>query len=203
MSKSKDGSKPRGTNPASQILKATEDLVFHHVHGGQLIYNTSWEDPRIDRQLLKLDQNSRVVMITSAGCNALDYLLDEPAEIHAVDINFRQNALLELKLAMIRRGEYGDLFEMFGIGSHSDYKKVYRSVQRELPEYARRFWDGRMNFFDPGGLKKSFYYHGTAGTAAWMLGVALFKLKPNIKNFALCLLDADSVDQQREVYALL
>jgi S-adenosylmethionine-diacylglycerol 3-amino-3-carboxypropyl transferase len=203
MIKPKDGPKPRGANPAGLILKAAEDLVFHHVHGGQLIYNTSWEDPRIDRQLLKLDQNSRVVMITSAGCNALDYLLDEPAEIHAVDINFRQNALLELKLAMIRRGEFGDLFEMFGLGSHSDYKKVYRSVQRELPEYARRFWDHHMHFFDPGGLKRSFYYHGTAGAAAWMLGVALFKLKPNIKNFALCLLDADSVDQQREVYALL
>lgn len=203
MTKPKDSAKPRGTNPASRLLKATEDLVFHHVHGGQLIYNTSWEDPRIDRRLLKLDDASRVVMITSAGCNALDYLLDGPAEIHAVDVNFRQNALLELKLAMIRRGEFGDLFEMFGIGSHSAYKTVYRSVQRDLPDFARRFWDGRMNFFDPGGLKKSFYYHGTAGSAAWMLGVALFKSKPNIKNFALCLLDADSIEQQREVYALL
>ena len=203
MSKPKDSAKPRSHNPASAFLKATEDLVFHHVHGGQLIYNTSWEDPRIDRRLMKLDGASRVVMITSAGCNALDYLLDGPAEIHAVDVNYRQNALLELKLAMIRRGGFGDLFEMFGIGSHSDYKSVYRSVQRELPDFARRFWDGRMNFFDPGGLKKSFYYHGTSGAAAWMLGVALFKAKPNIKNFALCLLDADSIEQQREVYALL
>jgi S-adenosylmethionine-diacylglycerol 3-amino-3-carboxypropyl transferase len=203
MIKPKDATRPRGGNPASQLLKATEDLVFHHVHGGQLIYNTSWEDPRIDRQLLKLDGDSRVVMITSAGCNALDYLLDGPAEIHAVDINFRQNALLELKLAMIRRGEFGDFFEMFGIGSHTEYKRVYRSVQRDLPEFARKFWDGRMNFFDPGGLKKSFYYHGTAGAAAWIMGGALFKSKPNIKNFALCLLDADSIEQQREVYALL
>jgi len=201
--KTKDATKPRGANPASRLLKATEDLVFHHVHGGQLIYNTSWEDPRIDRQLLKLDGASRVVMITSAGCNALDYLLDRPAEIHAVDVNFRQNALLELKLAMIRRGHFGDLFEMFGLGSHSDCKTIYRSVQRDLPEFARKFWDGRMNFFNPGGLKKSFYYHGTAGAAAWILGGALFKSKPNIKNFALCLLDADSLEQQREVYALL
>ncbi len=203
MLKPKDSTKPRGANPASLLFKATEDLVFHHVHGGQLIYNTSWEDPRIDRQLMKLDGDSRVVMITSAGCNALDYLLDGPAEIHAVDVNFRQNALLELKLAMIRRGEFGDFFEMFGIGSHSEYKKVYRSVQRDLPDFARKFWDTRMNFFDPGGLKKSFYYHGTAGAAAWILGGALFKSKPNIKNFALCLLDADSLEQQREVYALL
>lgn len=199
----KDENNPRGANLASRFLKATEDLVFHHMHGGQLIYNTSWEDPRIDRQLLKLDGKSRVVMITSAGCNALDYLLDGPAEIHAVDVNFRQNALLELKLAMIRRGEFGDFFEMFGIGSHSAYKKIYRSIQKDLPDFAREYWDNRMHYFDPGGTKKSFYYHGTAGAAAWILGAALFKAKPNIKNFALCLLDADSIEQQREVYALL
>jgi len=203
MIRPKDVTKTRGASPASRLVKATEDLIFHHVHGGQLIYNTCWEDPRIDRQLLKLDGGSRVVVITSAGCNALDYLLDGPAEIHAVDVNFRQNAVLELKLAMIRRGNFGDLFEMFGIGSHTGYKKVYRSVQPVLPEFARKFWDAHMNFFDPGGSKKSFYYHGTAGTAAWILGGALFKSKPNIKNFALCLLDADSIEQQREVYALL
>ena len=32
-------------------------------------------------------------MITSGGCNALDYLLDEPRRIYAVDMNPRQNAL--------------------------------------------------------------------------------------------------------------
>ena len=41
-------------------------------------------------------------MITSAGCNALDYLLDEPRQVHAVDVNPKQNALLELKLSAIR-----------------------------------------------------------------------------------------------------
>ena len=86
-------------NHAQKFLKATHDLIFHHVHGGQLIYNACWEDPRIDRALMRLDGDSRVVMITSAGCNALDYLLDGPAEIHAVDVNYRQNALLELKRA--------------------------------------------------------------------------------------------------------
>jgi S-adenosylmethionine-diacylglycerol 3-amino-3-carboxypropyl transferase len=191
------------TSPASRFLKATEDLVFHHVHGGQLIYNASWEDPRIDRELLKLDGSSRVVMITSAGCNVLDYLLDGPAEIHAVDMNYRQNALLELKLAMIQRASFADLFEMFGIGSHTAYRELYASVRKDLSESAKKFWDQKITYFNPGGLKHSFYYHGTAGTAAWMLGVALFKAKPNVKNFALCLLDADTIEQQRLVYELI
>ena len=191
------------TSPARKFLKATNDLVFHHVHGGQLIYNTCWEDPRIDRQLMQLRADSRVVMITSAGCNAFDYLLDGPAEIHAIDVNFRQNALLELKRAMIRRGDFADLFELFGIGSHEKYRPLYRAMRADLPDYARKFWDEKISFFDPGSMKKSFYYHGTAGSAAWLLGGALFRAKPNIKNFALCLLDADTTAQQREIYALL
>ena len=188
---------------AQQFLKATSDLVFHHVHGSQLIYNTCWEDPRIDRQLMKLDAHSRVVMITSAGCNALDYLLDGPAEIHAVDVNFRQNALLELKLALLKRGHFMDFFEYFGIGSHASHPAIYRSLQSELPEFARKFWDSHMHFFNPGGIKKSFYYHGTSGAAAWLIGGVLFKAKPNIKNFAMCLLDAKTQEEQKEIYALI
>ena len=190
-------------SPARRFLKATHDLVFHHVHGGQLIYNACWEDPRIDRELMRLNAKSRVVMITSAGCNALDYLLDGPAEIHAVDVNYRQNAVLELKLALIRRGDFGDLFEFFGIGSHERYKAVYRSMRSGLPESAQKFWDDKISFFDPSSLKKSFYYHGAAGMAAWLLGGALFRAKPNIKNHALCLLDADTLAQQARVYSLL
>ncbi len=191
------------TTPARRFLKATHDLVFHHVHGGQLIYNACWEDPRIDRELMALQADSRVVMITSAGCNALDYLLDGPAEIHAVDVNPRQNAVLELKLALIRRGDFGDLFEFFGIGSHERFKPIYRSLRAGLSPSARSFWDAKISFFDPGSLKKSFYYHGAAGMAAWLMGGALFRAKPNIKNHALCLLDADTLAQQARVYALL
>ncbi len=195
--------KPQAAGFAAPFLKAIHDFVFSHVHGGQLIYNTSWEDPRIDRQLLKLDHNSKVVMITSAGCNVLDYLLDGPAQIDSVDVNFRQNALLELKLAMIRRGNFSDFFAFFGIGSHCHYRDVYRSIRQDLPMFARAYWDSRMHFFDPRGLKKSFYYRGTSGAAAWMMCSVLFKTKPHLKTLAMQLLNATSLEQQREVFARL
>jgi S-adenosylmethionine-diacylglycerol 3-amino-3-carboxypropyl transferase len=184
------------------MLKSAHDLVFRHVHNSNLIYNTAWEDPRLDRQLMKLDANSRVVMITSAGCNALDYLLDNPAEIHAVDMNYRQNALLELKQALIRQGNFEELFEMFGFGSHAEYAFVYDRVRKTLSEPAQKFWDKRISFFNPTSLKKSFYYHGTSGIAAYVMGNALFKLRPNVKNFATCLLDARSLEEQRDAYEL-
>lgn len=191
---------PRPT--PTRLLKSAHDLVFRHVHNSNLIYNTAWEDPRLDRQLMQLDRDSRVVMITSAGCNALDYLLDDPAEIHAVDMNYRQNALLEFKQALIRKGDFEELFEMFGFGSHPEHVRVYRSVRESLSEPARKFWDKRIGFFDPASLKKSFYFHGTSGIAAYVMGNALFKLRPNVKNFAACLLDARSQEEQREAYQL-
>jgi S-adenosylmethionine-diacylglycerol 3-amino-3-carboxypropyl transferase len=118
-------------------------------------------------------------------------------------VNFRQNALLELKLAMLRRGEFADLFEFFGIGSHTDHKQIFQSLRMELPEFARNYWDKKISFFDPSSGKKTFYYCGTAGLAAWLLGSAIFRAKPNMKRFAMCLLDAESVEQQAEVYEFL
>ncbi|MCX6856831.1 MAG: BtaA family protein [Verrucomicrobia bacterium] len=184
-------------------LKAAHDKLFQHVHGSNLIYNCAWEDPRIDRELMQLDADSSVVMITSAGCNSLDYLLDNPAQIHAIDVNHRQNALLELKMALIKRNDFDDLFEMFGIGSHMDYTAIYQSVRARLTESAQGFWDRRIGFFNPKSLKKSFYYHGTSGVAAWVMGNALFRLRPNIKNFAVCLLDAKSLEEQTQAYELI
>ena len=49
--------------------------VFQFVHGNNLVYNTCWEDPRLDRQALNLSSADRLLVISSAGCNALDYLL--------------------------------------------------------------------------------------------------------------------------------
>ena len=44
--------------------------VFNLVHGNNLVYNTCWEDPRLDRVALQFNEDDCVVVITSAGCNA-------------------------------------------------------------------------------------------------------------------------------------
>ena len=43
--------------------------------GAKIIYNVSWEDPRVDCDILDLDENSSMLMLTSAGCNVLDYII--------------------------------------------------------------------------------------------------------------------------------
>ncbi len=98
------------------MISGLQQKVFAIIHENRLIYNTCWEDPRIDRELLGLSQESTVLAITSAGCNVLDYLLDGPAAIQAVEVNFRQNAILSLKMALFEAGDHQTLFSLFGRG---------------------------------------------------------------------------------------
>lgn len=183
-----------------KVFNLIQDLFFRSFHQRNLIYNTCWEDPRIDRQLLELDAGSRVVMLTSAGCNALDYLLDDPAAIHAVDVNPRQNALLKLKLALFEHGHFDDLFAMFGTGSHSDFRGVYAGIRPGLPDYARRFWDRKIEYFDASSRKRSFYYHGSSGAVAWVLTRYLLREKRQLKAHIMDLIDAESIDEQKTIY---
>jgi S-adenosylmethionine-diacylglycerol 3-amino-3-carboxypropyl transferase len=182
-----------------KISHKAHDLLFKTVHSRSLIYNTSWEDPRIDRQLLELDAQSRVVMLTSAGCNTLDYLLDSPQEINAIDVNPRQNALLQLKLALIERGEFDDLFAMFGRGAHPNYRQIYRDVRSHLSQQSREFWDTKIRYFNANSKKRSFYYYGTSGLFAWLMSL-YFKKYPKIRTELLNLLDAQSLDEQAVIY---
>ncbi len=177
------------------------DSFFRLIHGNQLIYNTCWEDPRIDRELMDLEPDSRVVMITSAGCNALDYLLDAPAEIHAIDVNPRQNALLELKRALIERGDYNVFFCMFGNGQHENYRSIYETVRPRLPGYAQKFWDRRITYFtQEKKLRKTFYHHGTSGWLAWMLRLYLFHVKKKVRPHLINLLSAKTLAEQKARY---
>src|SRR5271166_4977441 len=160
--------------PASGTLKArlkrrAHDALFERVHGSTLIYNTCWEDPRLDRQLLALQPDSRVVMITSAGCNTLDYLLDNPAEIHAVDVNPRQNALLQLKIALLEHGDHAELFRLFGEGTRPDFRSLLDRLSPRLPPYAKKFWESKDHYFEATRRTPTFYYRGAAGRVAWVV----------------------------------
>jgi S-adenosylmethionine-diacylglycerol 3-amino-3-carboxypropyl transferase len=172
--------------------------VFSLVHGHNLVYNTCWEDPRLDREALQLGPNDNVLVITSAGCNALDYALTEPQHVYAVDMNPRQNALLELKLAGIRRLEFEDFFAMFGAGRWSRVRQAYDDCLRaELSPWAQRYWDRKIRFFD--NKRRSFYFRGTAGAFARMINLyvdRICRVRPQVE----AILQAETLDQQRRIY---
>jgi S-adenosylmethionine-diacylglycerol 3-amino-3-carboxypropyl transferase len=156
------------------------DFVFNRVHRNNLIYNTCWEDPRCDRALMDFDEDSEIVMITSAGCNALEYLLDHPKAIHAIDVNPRQNALLELKIAALKALEWGDLFQMFGKGVFQEFKAILENkLKPHLSPFAYQYWKRKAYYFSERGVRKTFYHHGTSGAFAWLV-YRLFQTKKGL-----------------------
>ena len=184
-------------------MRKFQDWIFNQVHGKKLIYNTCWEDPRCDRVLMDIKPDSDIVMITSAGDNALDYLLDEPARIHTVDMNYRQNALLEFKKKAIENADHSTLFNFFGTGSYSEAKSVYKEIIRpELPEYAQKYWDKHIDYFNGKGLRKSFYYRGTSGALAYFCRNYI-KLKKYLKQNVEQLLQAQTLQEQTAYYTAI
>ncbi len=183
------------------IAHTFNEKVFRQIHGNSLVYNTCWEDPRCDRRLLNLNENSRVVMLTSAGCNALDYLLDDPAEIHCVDINPRQNALLHLKTALLQGTDHATLFRFFGNGTVTKARETYYDALRcRLPEqYSANFWERNLHYFSAKGLRKSFYWHGSSGTVAWIIRQWLLS-RPEAARLTCRLLESQHVAEQKEWY---
>jgi S-adenosylmethionine-diacylglycerol 3-amino-3-carboxypropyl transferase len=179
-------------------MEWTSGRVFNLVHRNNLVYNTCWEDPRLDRVALELGPDDSILVITSAGCNALDYALTSPKSVHAVDMNPRQNALLELKLAGIRNLEFEDFFEMFGRGRLPGAREIYvDKLRSNLSSWTKNFWDKRIKFFD--NRRKPFYFRGTSGAFARMINIytdRVVKLGPDIQ----AILDAQSLDEQRDIY---
>lgn len=183
------------------LARALSDQVFRRIHGSTLVYNTCWEDPRCDRSLLELNSKSRVVMLTSAGCNALDYLLDDVVDIHCVDLNPRQNALLDLKRAFFKVSDHPHLFDWFGHGATAEARPYYFDVLRPAlgPTYGGAYWDKHWKYFDGRGLRKSFYWHGSSGTVAWMV-VSWIEAQPNGKKLIAQMFNARDLDEQRYWY---
>ena len=172
--------------------------IFNTVHRNNLVYNTCWEDPRLDHVALDIGNDDNILVITSAGCNALDYALASPNHVYAVDMNPRQNALLELKKSAIRNLDFETFFKMFGDGRLPGVKAIYKNQLRDdLDQWSKSFWDKKIKWFD--NRRKTFYFRGTSGAFARMMKIytdKVIKVRPHLN----AILEADSVETQKEIY---
>ncbi|MBQ9455767.1 MAG: BtaA family protein [Thermoguttaceae bacterium] len=182
------------------LSEALNAKIFNHVHGNNLVYNICWEDPRIDHQMLNLSPADNVMVITSAGCNALDYILKGCNHVYAVDMNYRQNAVLDLKKAAAKLLDYENYWQLLGEGWHPDAEKLYKEVLRDaLPFESRDFWDKKIYYFK--NRKCTYYWHGTSGYFAHSLNRYInFK---GCRQIADQLLEARTLDEQKECYEKL
>jgi len=129
-----------------------------------LVYNTSWEDPKIDRSLLNINEESRLIMITSAGDNVLDYLLDAPQKIDTVDLNYRQNALFNFKKQLFIKGQHHMLESIFRDGKtidQSDLDKIPLRLEKDEALF--------MNKFLLNNRERTIYQKGTTGLFSRLL----------------------------------
>lgn len=184
--------------PKPSLLDRLHNRVFQSLIGRSLVYNTCWEDPAVDRDILRLDAESDVLVITSAGCNALDYLLAGARSVTAVDINPRQNALLELKVAAIRSLSEEQVFALFGRGYLAEIDTVFhRTLAKELSPVARTYWAQRLHWFK--SRRGSFYFHGLSGYVAYSLR-RYMRFRPSLKAAIDRLFEAQSIAEQRRIY---
>ncbi|PKL81039.1 MAG: DUF3419 domain-containing protein [Ignavibacteriae bacterium HGW-Ignavibacteriae-4] len=139
------------------------NFLFKFFVKDQLIFNSSWEDPAIDRKLLDLNFESDVLTITSAGDNLLDYLLDSPHSITSVDLNPAQNALAEFKIATIKSTSYDTLFDLFGYGKYKEIESLLTDLKPLLSPTVYQFWKKKKHYFTS---KLPFYHYGTSGLIA-------------------------------------
>lgn len=189
-----------GDMRAMGIREKAADMCFGAVHGNNLVYNQCWEDPRLDRVALNLTPADNVMVITSAGCNALDYALAGANHVYAVDINSRQNALLEMKLAAARTLDHTQFFRMFGQGVMPEGPALYPALLRPaLSPEARVFWDRHIAGFGRVKGRPSFYFQGASGLFARMVNFYIdrvAKVRGGIEE----MLAAPTVADQRRIY---
>lgn len=105
-----------------------------------LVFTHSWEDPTIDSQVLKIQENNVVLAITSGGCNVLGFLLLNPAIIYSIDINPTQSFLLELKIAGIKGLNFDEFICFAGLNNHYNRVELFNKIKTKLGDDARVFW---------------------------------------------------------------
>lgn len=144
---------------------------FKKLTSQHIVYNALWEDPRIDRALLNIDKNANILTITSAGCNALNYLLDDPKHIDCIDLNPCQNMLFNLKKSSFEQLEFSDIKKLFFHGAHPEFEHILQELYAtgKLPTQEYQFWLKHKKLLNGKGLRPSFYYYGTSGVAAFII----------------------------------
>jgi len=120
------------------------ERLFAKVFSG-LVYPQIWEDPEVDRTALAIQPGNRIVTIASGGCNALSYLLDDPAQIEAVDLNRTHVAFNRLKFAALAAlPDHGSFLNFYGGGRATENVEAYqRHISPRLDDETRAYWEGR------------------------------------------------------------
>src|SRR5690606_27032508 len=185
-------------NPLLSRAGLSEYLFARLFH--KLVYAQIWEDPAVDMEALAISPGDHVVTIASGGCNALSYLLADPARVETVDLNPAHIAFNRLKFAALQgMPDYDSFYRFYGRADDRANVAAYeRFVRPYLDTESRAYWDGRslsgrrrISMF-----QRHLYRHGRLGHfIRWGHRVArLYGVDPRR------ILEARTMDEQRRLF---
>jgi S-adenosylmethionine-diacylglycerol 3-amino-3-carboxypropyl transferase len=96
------------------------------------IYNLSFEDGSVDRNIMNFNSDDVLLCITTGGDNILNYLIDDVKKIHTADINIHQNFLLETKMSMMKVLSRDEFFKVLNSRNKNSegYKLFLDNLER-------------------------------------------------------------------------
>ena len=125
--------------------KLSNSKVFRDV-----LYAQCWEDPEMDRIAFDIKPGDTVFSITSGGCNALTFLLDDPDKVICLDMNRFQNYLLRLKISAFKTLEYHETLEFFGVRASKRRWELYEKLRPVLSEEEQLYWSYKKSDLNRG-----------------------------------------------------
>jgi S-adenosylmethionine-diacylglycerol 3-amino-3-carboxypropyl transferase len=177
------------------------ERLFTFLFSG-LVYPQIWEDPVVDMDALSINRTDHIVAIASGGCNVASYLIAQPAQITAVDLNAAHISLNKLKLAAIKHSPDYTAFRRFFVDA-SDARNITTYQAHFAPNLdvaTRNYWaqrsiSGRRRIAQFGA---GFYRHGLLGTF-----IGLVHALARLHGYDLRrVLEAGNAKEQRELYEL-
>lgn len=125
------------------------DAAFQRIFRHLFVYNMLFEDTEIDEEFLEVDETSRVLGISGAGCGIAGHLSRRPKTIDAVDINAHHLALTALKVSAARELEsYDEFYQLWGHGKHPRPRVVAERLTARSPTWIRRHWLSSYGIFE-------------------------------------------------------
>jgi len=98
----------------------------------RLSYSFGNEDFRTESRALQLKDDDVVLVITASGDRPLNILSSTAKKVYALDANPVQNALLDLKMAALKKFDYDKYIAFLGLTPCNHRMQNYASLKREL-----------------------------------------------------------------------
>lgn len=113
-----------------------------------LRYANCWEDAEVLLEGLSVQPGDNVLSIGSAGDNSFSLLTQKPELVLAVDVNFVQIQLIELKKAAFLGLDYQEFLKFLGFEPKENRRVLFDKL--ELTDSLKEFWLERWSLIEGG-----------------------------------------------------